>query len=494
MNSRGIAILYPLYVYPKNRMKALKINLLSGQYPYFSSSEPRKRRWMKPLITIFVIFIVSFGIGRVTYSKDDRLGWIPIDDIPIFGQMRHFILSADRSLAGENADRINILLMGMGGEGHEGPNLTDTLMMVSVKPSTNQVALLSIPRDLLIPIPGQGWRKINSANAFGEATTPGRGGEFARSTIEGLLGLDIPYYIRVDFNGFAKFVDTVGGLDVTVDKSFVDTTYPTENYGVQTVSFSQGQQRMNGKTALEFVRSRHGNNGEGSDFARAKRQQKILSALKEKLLTLRTFRNPTLIADMLATLRANVTTNLQIGEILRLAKIGQAIDRSKITNKVLDDSPGSPLMSSIYGGAYVLVPRGDDWNGLRNAAANVIPENVANTDTGASASTFAITSTSANDSSTMTIEIQNGTSKTGQAREIASKLTTAGFTVTKIGNADASYKKTTLYVLRSSATTGAIGKMKQLFPDAVIVSRPPATLARAVQSSDFLLILGADEL
>lgn len=469
-------------------MKPLKINLLQNKNPYFSSPGAPKSRWTKSLIALAVVFVVSFGIGRITYSKDDRLGWIPIDDIPIFGQMRHFIMSADRSLAGENTDRINIVLMGMGGEGHEGPNLTDTLMLVSIKPSTSQVALLSLPRDLLIPIPGQGWRKMNSANAFGETAAPGRGGEFARSTIENVLGLDIPYYVRVDFNGFAKFVDTIDGIDVMVDRSFVDTTYPTKNYGIQTVSFQQGAQRMNGKTALEFVRSRHGNNGEGSDFARAKRQQKVLSSLKEKLLTLSTFRNPTMIADLLATLRANVTTNLQIGEILRLAKIGQTIDRTKIASKVLDDAPSSPLMSSIYAGAYVLVPRGDDWTGLRNAAANVIPENIANT------RTINTASTDPDASATMTIEIQNGTSKAGQAREIASKLTTAGFTVTKIGNAGASYKKTTLYVLRSSATTTATQKMKQLFPDAVIVKKPPATLARAGQSSDFLLILGADEL
>ncbi|MEK9152409.1 MAG: LCP family protein, partial [Patescibacteria group bacterium] len=322
-------------------MKPLKVNLLdSGTLSHRGSSS--SGRTYGSQIIILIVFFASFAFGRMTLSMSPS-SFDEFDNIPILSQMRHLIGSPDRKLGGEAANRINILLLGMGGEGHEGPNLTDTIILASINPTTRQAALLSVPRDMLVPVDGQGWRKINAANAFGELAAPGRGGDATRAILEQIFGMDIPYYVRLDFDGFRDIVDSVDGIDVYVERNFTDTTYPAANFATQAVSFKEGWQHMDGDTALKFTRSRHGSNGEGTDFARAKRQQKVITALKENLLSFETLKNPARVSTILASLRAHVATNLQIGEILRLAKIGSAMDRSAITHKVLDAGADSPL-------------------------------------------------------------------------------------------------------------------------------------------------------
>jgi LCP family protein required for cell wall assembly len=370
--------------------------------------------------------------------------------------MRHLMSSPDRKLHGEADDRINILLLGMGGEGHEGPNLTDTIIIASVKPSEGTVALLSVPRDLLVPLPRVGWRKVNAANAFGELESPGDGADYARTVFEGLVGLDIPYHARIDFEGFREIIDAVGGVEVYVERSFTDRTYPTSDYGVQAVTFKEGWQTMDGETALRFARSRHGNNGEGSDFARAKRQQKVITALKEKVLAGGLFKSPASIANMFAALQGNVSTNLQIGEILRLARMARDVEGIKVVHKVLDDGKDSPLVSSHYGGAYVLVPKNDDWGALRSLAAEVFA--LAEPEAPAPEKPEEKTP---EPFQTARVEILNGSGKSGAARAIAQALKDAGFAVVKIGNADSfDHEETIVYDLTKGQFDAALARLK----------------------------------
>jgi LCP family protein required for cell wall assembly len=119
----------------------------------------------------------------------------------------------------------------MGGVGHDGPFLTDTIILASIKPSKKQVALISIPRDMAAPIPDRGWGKINAANAYAEAQTAGEGGEEVRATLAKLFDLPIHYYVRVDFNGFMELIDKLGGVDVYVERSFIDNQFPTGKNG-----------------------------------------------------------------------------------------------------------------------------------------------------------------------------------------------------------------------------------------------------------------------
>lgn len=473
-------------------MRLVKVNLLSADKHVTTEDRTGHapvKFFLSPLLT-FVIFVASFAYGRMSLSQTSTFTLDELDSIPIIGQMRHLMSSPDRKLAGEQGDRINILLLGMGGEGHEGPFLTDTIMVASVKPGTNKVALLSIPRDLIVPLPKFGWRKINSANAFGELQQTGRGADFSRTILEGLLGVDIPYYVRIDFEGFKSVIDSVGGVDVYVERSFADYTYPTRNYGVQMVSFKKGWQHLSGEEALKFARSRHGTNGEGSDFARAQRQQKVIAALKDKLLSADTFKNPATIANTMAALQSNISTNLQLGEILRLAKMAQKLQKTDIVHKIIDNGPGSPLTDGNLGGAYVLVPKNDDWNGLREIAANVF--DIAKPDESAPAPPPTAAKAPAEKAR---VEIQNGTGKSGQARITATTLSNAGFQIVKIGNADSfGYPESVVYDLTKGKKDDELERLKTAL-NAKVAKKVPSTLADADRSGvDFVVIIGKSAL
>lgn len=473
-------------------MRLVKVNLLSADKTVTTEDRTGHapvKFFLSPLL-IAVIFVLSFGFGRLSMSQTASFAFDELEGIPILGQMRHLMGSPDRKLQGEQDGRINILLLGMGGEGHEGPFLTDTVMVASVKPSENKVALLSIPRDLIVPLPKVGWRKINSANAFGELESTGRGAEYTRTILEGLLGLDIPYYVRVDFEGFKSVIDSVGGIDVHVDRTFTDYSYPTRNYGVQVVSFKKGWQHLSGEEALKFARSRHGSNGEGSDFARAKRQQKVLTALKEKLLSAKTFRNPSTVANTMAALQSNISTNLQIGEILRLARVAQNVDQAGIMHKIVDNAPGSPLADSTFGGAYVLVPRNDDWTALREVAANVFE--IATADTAAPPPPPAAQAVLEK----ARIEIQNGTGKSGQARVTATTLANAGFQIVKIGNADSfGYPESVIFDLTKGKRSVDLEKLKTAVGARETKKGAPAGLAeKDAAAVDFVVIIGKNAL
>ena len=128
------------------------------------------------------------------------------------------------------------------------------------------------------------------------------GAKLASEALSSTLQVPIHYYFRIDFGGLVSLIDQLGGLKINVDRAFVDNQYPSNDSLVQTISFAAGEQLMSGERVLEYVRSRHGSAGEGSDFARARRQQKVLIAFKEKLLRLSTFLNPSLLVKLYSTL------------------------------------------------------------------------------------------------------------------------------------------------------------------------------------------------
>ncbi|MFH1286415.1 MAG: LCP family protein [Candidatus Magasanikbacteria bacterium] len=259
------------------------------QEPEYRQGPPRKkRRLFLFLLTCFLLF-GSFLVTKAMQTEipDDPMAYDPVTLEPkkpegLLKRLKHFIFQKEVDLEGQEEDRINILILGMGGPGHDGPYLTDTIIIASVKPSNGQIAMISIPRDLGVNIPKYGWRKINSANALGEVNKPNWGAAYTTELIENTFDIDIHYYARVDFKAFEEIIDEVGGITVNVDRSFVDREYPAAADKYQVVSFTKGEQKMEGNDALKYARSRHGNNGEGSDFARARRQQKVLLAPKGK--------------------------------------------------------------------------------------------------------------------------------------------------------------------------------------------------------------------
>ena len=195
----------------------------------------------------------------------------------------------------QHYQRINIVLYGYGGSQHSGAFLTDSIMVISIMPMQGhppQIAEISIPRDWFVTIPLRNGKstaqRINFAYAagmLGEGPQPASavdaGAAVADPLVAHLLGIGINYFVGVDFNAFKQAVDAVGGINVDVPAAFTDHQYPAGecdlgNCAYETVHFNAGMQHMNGATALIYARSRHGNNGQGSDFARSRRQQQII--------------------------------------------------------------------------------------------------------------------------------------------------------------------------------------------------------------------------
>lgn len=391
-----------------------------------------------------IVFLAILGTG-ITFSTQTLLSVDKTlinnkEKTPLLTQLKYLVATKEKRLQGESKDEINILLLGMGGPGHSsGIYLTDTIMLIRLKPSTNQVGALSIPRDLVVEIPGtQEFRKINSLNALGREKKVRGGGEiFTLKAIESMLDLSIPYVVSVDFTGFRKIIDLAGGIDITVESSFTDYAFPDYQYGYAPVTFTAGSEHMNGERALQYSRSRHGSNGEGSDFARSRRQQQVLTSLKKKLLSASVFANPITLSKIIQNLGDHISTNIEMWEMARFAQLAGEFSEPQIKNIVLDSGSDSPLHAEISDqtGAYVLVPDAGlgNYKDLQNIVDSMFQFNEL-IDEGAR------------------VEIQNGTKHAQFASQIAKELRLENLNIVRFGNADRKDVKKTVVIDLSYGT------------------------------------------
>ncbi|HTL39717.1 MAG TPA: LCP family protein [Methylomirabilota bacterium] len=301
--------------------------LRTSQDNFISRSPKKKRRVWKWLAVLAVIIGLGIWGGSQLISKTNK---IFTNKGNIFSRISNLLISPDKKLIGEDTGTVNILLMGIGGEGHEGAHLTDTMIVASIDLNTHEVVLLSIPRDFSFELPKYGFNRINAAYAYAYKDDPDTAGDAAIAAVEKVTGLDIPYYAVIDFAGFIKAINDVGGVDITIDRTFTDAEYPNESDGyLSPVTFTKGTEHMDGTRALIFARSRHGNNNEGSDFARSERQKKIIAAFKDKVLKLNLGDLKT-ITNLLGDFTDNFRTNLEPYELKRLSDLGKGINSDNI--------------------------------------------------------------------------------------------------------------------------------------------------------------------
>lgn len=310
---------------------------------------------IKWLLPILILVGLVFGASYL-FSKTNQIFSGDLNPLSRFGKL---IVGSDKALIGEEAGQVNVLLLGIGGVGHEGPLLTDTMIVASIYPESNEVILISIPRDFMVQLNGRGFGKINASYAYAEESSQGSGGIAATTTAEKVTGLTIPYYAVVDFKGFVLAVNHIGGLDIMVERTFTDASYPDYKGGyLRPVTFQAGLEHMNGERALMFARSRQGNNNEGSDFARSVRQKKILIAFKEKILKLNLTDLRT-INNLLSDFTANFRTNLEPHEIKRLVNLSKNIPAEKIYPLSLEPQGNlicDGLLDDYTNHAYVIAP------------------------------------------------------------------------------------------------------------------------------------------
>lgn len=219
----------------------------------------------------------------------------------------------------------NILLLGTDQRDLEFVGRTDTIIVLAIDEANNRASLISLPRDLYLPIPGVGYSRINTAYAFGEERQPGGGLPLLMSTIERNFGIPIERYVRIDFSGFEGVVDAVGGVDVVVDCPLTDELM--YRY-FQVYTLEPGNYHMNGEQALYYARSRKTTN----DFDRARRQQRVLLAIRKRVLEGNML--PRIPALWLA-MRDVVDTNLSPADIASLAKLGATLEGEDLYGMVI---------------------------------------------------------------------------------------------------------------------------------------------------------------
>lgn len=446
------------------------------------------------LAVFFLIIFSAFSYSAPTSEEDSS--WI--SKIPILGTINSLVRSADKNLKGEDRGRINILLLGMGGKNHAGGFLTDTIMLSSLDTKEKKVALLSIPRDMSIPMEdGGGWRKINNVNAFAEAKSKGSGGLAASQAVGDILDVPIDYYVRLDFQGFINIIDELGGIDVYVENTLDDKSYPImgkeddawENR-FEHLYIEEGWQEMDGELALKYVRSRHGAGIEGSDFARSKRQQKVLEAVKEKFLSGWTIFKPKMISDIIEEFNEHVSTNLKAWEAIKLWDIFKNINNENIINKGLNNSPNGLLVDTTGAdGAYILIPRSGDFAEIQYMVNNIF------SDVSIETKKRVITETAS-------IEVLNGTWINGLASQIALDLEKYGFEIVHVGNYNKrDFEKSTIYDLTYGEKINSLAALKEKTGASASFGLPEWLIAglaeqvakeENIKQPDFILIIGSD--
>lgn len=332
-------------------------------------------------------------------------------------------------LNGEGDGRINILISGRGGEANEAPDLTDTIILVSIDPIAKEAGLVSIPRDFYVDVPEYGQMKINQAFYTGKTAyltnNPGNGKgktkkaeeaglELLDDTVSDVLGVPVHYHAIVDFTGFKKAVDTVGGVDLNVP-SGVNEHMLIDNKPYH-LNVKPGQQHFDGFEALSYSRSRY--TSPRGDFDRSERQRLVIFALKQKIFSLGTYSNPVKVANLLDDLGDHIKTDFGIDDIKSLQEISSAISSGRVISVGLTDAPNNFITTSDEGGLSVVLPTAGvgNYEEIHRYIRNVIRDSFIRQEN-------------------PNIIVLNGTSETGAAEAKAKELVSYGYNVVKIDEA-----------------------------------------------------------
>jgi LCP family protein required for cell wall assembly len=381
----------------------------------------------------------------------------------------------------EKKGRINILLLGNGGDGHEAPDLTDTILIASIDPVNKKTSLISIPRDLYVETPEHGSMKINAVYETGKYEFLGRqdssnnnfeavsaGFKAADAAVEDVLGIDIHYHALVDFTAFRQAVDSVGGITVEVPETLSDPMFTRENGGSPVIARA-GTQNFDGKKALMYARSRY----TSSDFARAQRQRAIIVALQQKIFSAGTLSSPAKISQLMDAFGNNAKTDLSLKDISSLYEMTKGMQPNQIESVGLTDEPNILVKTGMVGNQSVVLPVAGVGNYDEIHAyikpkvrdGNLIKENA-------------------------TVAVYNGTTESGKAQTIADELKAQGYNVVAVGDAPTQAYEESVVIDRTNGKkkfsskdilkTLEITKSASKVPDQAIQT----------QNADFVVILG----
>ena len=305
-------------------------------------------------VIISIVVIVFVFLGLIFYKGGKTLSMVNPGS-----SLLSFFTSKDPS-----QNRLDILILGNRGKKASGGGmLTDSLMVLSYKKDTQEVALISIPRDLFVEVPGfPGKYKINQAYVLGETSPSKNGLELAKKTVSNVTGLDIDFAIVTDTEALRELVNILGGVEI------YETKYKSYEFYGYTTTVVPGENILNGEEVLAYVGCR---TKCGSDFDRMKNQQKVLIAIKDKIISLNLLTRPNKLLEILDTIGKHIQTDIPLSEIKVVSSVLSNIDFSNIKQVFFDTSPDGLLYSKNLYGMYVLLPTKGDFSEIQDKCLNI---------------------------------------------------------------------------------------------------------------------------
>lgn len=429
------------------------------------------------ILAILVLLIGGFVAGKFIYNAHKLFGG------NIFG------LLSTTKLKGEDVGRVNILLAGNSSDdpGHNGANLTDSIMVVSIDTKHNKAFLLSVPRDLWVDVGDSGHQKINQAyvtgkeESFNESGYPSGGMGQLEQVVSQSLNIDINYYALIDYKALEQAVNAVGGIDITIKsddpRGLYDPNIDYKTHG-PLVRLSNGKHHLNGRQALDLARARGDSYNSygfaGSDFDRTEHQRQMLLALKGKVVSAGVIANPEKLTKLFDAVGSNVRTDFKLPEVHRLYDLTKKISGNNIKSLSLNDADGENLLSSYSapGGQSALIPAAgiDNFYDIqsyvnRQLSSDPVVQEAAK------------------------VVVLNGTSTDGLAGKVKKRLTDKKVIVTRIGDASGSHKTTQIINNVGSGDPATKALLTKMFGNHFTAANP----YDGIYDADFIVILGNDQ-
>lgn len=403
-----------------------------------------KKTIIYSLLIIILLAVILYIVYNIWFLKQNIIVTNTGGAAPILATKNIEDLNA-QMVTQDGDTRINIIIAGIGGKGHKGGSLTDSLQVLSIDPFNNQAAIISLPRDFYLTLSNKSSAKINTVYQTGESKGFGKGGALLKEEVGKILDLKIHYFVNIDFPGFEQLIDSLGGVTVDVDKAVNDPYYPDEQLeGYAPFYLKAGRQQLSGKVALKYARSRQTT----SDFDRSRRQQKLMVAVKEKALSLGILANPAKISEIVKIIGSHLKTDIQVSEIQALAKRYQEIKSESTETLVVDNSKTGPLVDTNQSGSYSLIPKlgFNKYNDVQNFAHKIFPDPKVIQEAA-------------------TIDIKYTKTRTADAKIILDKLSSYGYTITDNGIIKSSPAEANFITVRTTGKPFTLAYLKNRYSD-----------------------------
>lgn len=450
--------------------------------------KPRKwflrKKFFKRLFMLLLLVVILVG-GYVGIKA-------LIASSNIFGGNLFDLFSQPQALKTDANGRSNVLIFGTSEDDtheHGGASLTDSIMLMSIDQKTKQVAISSVPRDLWVNYePGCEFGnagKINVVYECGagssELTTHSDAGAKALTRKVGeVFGLDIPYYVHVNYTALQQSVDAVGGVDIVIESSdprgILDRNFDWEcNYSCYYVKYPNGPAHLDGKHALMLARARNDAGGyglAGGNFDREKNQQKILIALKNKAASAGTLANPIAATKLIDSIGGNVRTNFVSGEIKTLIGIANGVKDNHIDRIDLNSKDAPLLTTGSYSGQSIVRPIAGitDYSDIQALIRKRL-------------------SSDAFGKESATVMVLNGSGRAGAASTMQDSLVAQGFSVPDVGNAVASadYGAVSIYKISKTSQPATQARLEKTLK---VKTKPGPLPFGMISTADFVVIVG----